>query len=385
MIKSMSRYLPSAFGPRLLASALAVLLTACQSALPRAQAAPVRAQQSAAGACVPRFPFKDGWLGGDGAYSVPLGGQTLWLFGDTFVGPNPTRAGAGMVGNSIGLSRCGPQGFEIDYFFGAPQTGKPGPFFPDSPHKFWPIHGFVHQDKLYVALEEIASAPGDPDNSFNFAVVGVTLAEIGRYSEPPARWQIRYLPLARSREAIPGVAIVKQDAYAYLLTVREDAAKKHPVLLTRLALNRLADPARALEYLGRGGWKPGLSGPDAVSLVDSAATEISLHYEAGRKQWVMVHTEPAFWSKGIVIRRAPAIEGPWDRAVTTEPLYQEMNPADPLFDKETFCYAAKAHPQFSTAAALTVTYACNSLNFAKLIQQPGLYYPVVRQVPWPER
>jgi hypothetical protein len=36
--------------------------------------------------CLPYFPDKDGWYGGDGAYSIALDKQrTLWLFGDTFV------------------------------------------------------------------------------------------------------------------------------------------------------------------------------------------------------------------------------------------------------------------------------------------------------------
>ena len=36
--------------------------------------------------CLPSFPDKDGWYGGDGAYSITLDKErTLWLFGDTFV------------------------------------------------------------------------------------------------------------------------------------------------------------------------------------------------------------------------------------------------------------------------------------------------------------
>ena len=97
----------------------------------------------------------------------------------------------------------------------------------------------------------------------------------------------------------------------------------------------------------------------------------------------MVHTDPAFWSKSVVIRRAKALTGPWNQAVTTLPLYSEMNPGDPLYDKDTFCYAAKAHPEFGDGSSLLVTYACNSLDFGKLIQQSGLYDPVARLLPLP--
>ena len=37
--------------------------------------------------CIPEFPFKDGWLGGDGDVSVPISKtKTLFIFSDTYVG-----------------------------------------------------------------------------------------------------------------------------------------------------------------------------------------------------------------------------------------------------------------------------------------------------------
>ena len=57
--------------------------------------------------CRPDFPYRDGWLGADAAYSVPLAdGRSLWLFGDTFVGAEGARdrSGSAMISNSIALS-----------------------------------------------------------------------------------------------------------------------------------------------------------------------------------------------------------------------------------------------------------------------------------------
>ena len=71
------------------------------------------AAAGAQAACLPSFPYKDGWLGGDAAYSVRLGdGRSLWLFGDTFVGkPGASdRKGAAMIANSVALSTCGVSG-----------------------------------------------------------------------------------------------------------------------------------------------------------------------------------------------------------------------------------------------------------------------------------
>ena len=44
------------------------------------------------GQCLPVFPDKDGWYGGDGAYSIKLNQErTLWLFGDTFASSEEGR------------------------------------------------------------------------------------------------------------------------------------------------------------------------------------------------------------------------------------------------------------------------------------------------------
>ena len=55
-------------------------------------------------ASAPYFPCQQGWLGADGAYSVPLGnGTSLWIFADTFVGPATATSGS----PSASASLCG--------------------------------------------------------------------------------------------------------------------------------------------------------------------------------------------------------------------------------------------------------------------------------------
>ena len=74
---------------RTLVLALWLVATGACAGLPKA------GDRSAA--CWPHFPYASGWLGGDGAYSIPLSPtRTLWLFGDTFIGADgqADRAGA---------------------------------------------------------------------------------------------------------------------------------------------------------------------------------------------------------------------------------------------------------------------------------------------------
>ena len=78
--------------------------------------------QSASAICLPRFPDKDGWYGGDGAYSIALDDRrVLWLFGDTFASDQEGRQDrVGMkvvLGTTLAISTCTADAqFQIQYF-----------------------------------------------------------------------------------------------------------------------------------------------------------------------------------------------------------------------------------------------------------------------------
>ncbi len=90
--------------------------------------------------CMPAFPYQDGWLGADSAYSVPLSErETLWLFGDTFVGEpgQPDRRGARFIHNSIARSHCDERGsWSIRYHWGQGLEG-PGDFLDRGDARTW--------------------------------------------------------------------------------------------------------------------------------------------------------------------------------------------------------------------------------------------------------
>ncbi len=91
---------------------------------------------------VPVFPYSQGWLGADDAYSIPLApGKSLWLFGDTFVGgPNTklrTQAKT-MVHNSIGISTCERgKNCKIRYYWRNPEAAMPRSFFDTGREDVW--------------------------------------------------------------------------------------------------------------------------------------------------------------------------------------------------------------------------------------------------------
>src|SRR5580704_7869805 len=72
------------------------------------------------------FYRTDGWIGGDGAYSVALSPRrTLWLFSDTWVGKirDGRRTDATIVNNTVGV-QAGPGG-RVTYTIARGPDGKP--------------------------------------------------------------------------------------------------------------------------------------------------------------------------------------------------------------------------------------------------------------------
>lgn len=332
--------------------------------------------------CEPSFPYKDGWLGGDAAYSIPLpDGRSLWLFGDSGVSSDPSETlrihGDELVRNSIGLSTCDSQGvWSIWYYWG--NQYKPGPkaFFDSRSEKYWywPGDGFTYKGSVYVALMKLRGKP-EP-GVFSFEYIGAHLAKITNLSAPPDEWEITYVDLFDGLKVLPGVTIVREGDYVYLFALFErDVHPPSPLILTRVPLDELSQPATHLEYWAKDKtWKAGLDPADALPVMEQGQSEMTVRYHADFGKWVAVSLEPKFLSNRIMVSTASALTGPWSNWQTVYEI-PEMNPASPGYDKDTWCYAVKEHIQFACGSKLLITYACNSFDFEKMVSNMNIYHP----------
>jgi hypothetical protein len=335
--------------------------------------------------CMPEFPFGHGWFGADGGYSIPLAtGRTLWLFGDSFVGTskNTNRSGTRMISSSIGISSCGSDGkFTIRYVWAGQGTRRPEAIFPAThDYKYWGMHGFAHGKDVYVALEMIRDRPDIP-GAFNWEAIGTRLARIRNVERPLAEWKIDYFDLYRGK-VFPGIWIIKESGYVYLFSPTDTGDSLHsPTFLTRFPEAALdAEPSQiTLDYLARDdSWKPvrptGIDFADAKRVMDDPFGAGSVWYEAQSKRWVAVGPDPAFRSNQAVIRTALAVSGPWSPPTV---IYRmpEADPKSRGWDKDTWCYAVMAHPEYERGGKILITYACNSFDFGKLVRNLAIYVP----------
>lgn len=329
---------------------------------------PVRLPQSQ---CLPSFPDRDGWYGGDGAYSIDLDQQrTLWLFGDTFASDKTglkDRIGMDVIlGTTLGVSACLPgQKFSIQYFL----KKKNGKFISSlgEDEWLWPQDPFIARGVLYIPLLVVRGLP-EAQAPFNFKIDGHKIARIRDFgADNPHQWTVDYLDwtgaIAPGIEALAATSVVHQDyVYFYPLYRHEkDPVRIHGNILARLPINRLDQPAGHFEYWNQDGrWQKTLN-PHGVQIIFSdGVSELSVRYHEEDHRWLAVYLSPANQGSRFLFSTAANLEGPWSQPSTRIASVAEVDPRSPLYDPNTFCYAGKEHRQFASGGNIVVTYVCNS-------------------------
>ena len=327
-----------------------------------------------------------GWQGGDAAYSIPLpDGRDVWIFGDTLYGAQREVNGNDprMVRNSLAVSTCIDGQWKIRYILRHDAKGKPLSFFsPGDPARwYWALDGFYANGDLWVTLLCLRQ-PATPEAAgVDFETCGSDLAQISGLSRDPEHWHVTVHPLVPDGvKAYPSATTVVHDGYAYLFASYENGTR--PLLVTRIALAGLNDPAAHLEYLGNDdAWHPGFDPAHAKEVMAQGSSELSIRYHPDLKKWVAVSFDPAAFSDRIILRTAPDLTGPWTDPHDAGTLYRvpEMQ-AGPKHDKNIFCYAGKEHPELEDPGDIVFTYVCNTFSPPELTSRPDIYLPqVIRQ------
>jgi hypothetical protein len=330
-----------------------------------------------------RFQNHDGWTGGDGAQSIPLGpDRTLWLFGDTWIGciDNGRRAASTMVNNSAAWQDLRDDRAPLRFFWGRGEDGKPAALLrPDSPGAwYWPGDGAVIHGRLYLFCKVLRRKEDAPPG-FQFDWVGNDLLRIDDPQAEPDRWRPVRLPMPESPDAPRlGVACVVDGEFLYaygLLPAKAVKPLQNPVLLARTPTAGLAaGTGPAWDYWSRGpsgqGWSARAA--EAVTLFPDGAAEFTVSRVRGIPGLVATYT-PLGLGGDVAVRHAPRPEGPWGPALK---IYR-----CPEAGQRLLLYAAKAHPELATAdSQLVITYCRNVGDLAEHVRRPDIYFPQAVEV-----
>ena len=360
------------------------------------------------------------WHGADAAYSVPLsGGRTLWLFGDTFVGPS--RAAGRMVHNSIAIQdRPDPTDATLTPIFGG-SAGEPTPFFPAEPGSWlWPMAGARTAAGLVVFFMRVRSARPDlptvldawrAEGSLHFFDVFDWTAALVRDPDLPVeQWQVQMLDTPPTvNRVMPGAGAVADGDYLYAYgwrdghELRPGRLRRRPryrgywkprlAFVLRWPVDRIGTGLHDPQWWCGDGWDTDAG--CAVPVIDSPATEFTVHRDPAGDGFVLV--EAAGWLRGVdgipwlralrVLKRYPstsrlltrlrlltvslsvrhgvAPEGPWSPPTRV---------FTPRIAADVIAYAGKGHPQLS-GADLVCTYAQIATKADRTLHDESLYYP----------
>ncbi len=319
------------------------------------------------------FRRDDGWLGTDDAYSVPLGkDRTLWLFGDTFLGPRATgRAAAGFVANSIAVqSGLDPSTASLDRW---PVDPGCGPMFASEIEGewLWPLDGIRLGAAVLVFLMRVRSSRPDLPSSTDaweaegslsfFEVVGTTARLVADPDLPPAQWRPVPVEMPDAGGAALGTALLLDGDHVLAWAQRAGYARLARWAAASAAVGDIANPQW---WCGEDGWRPDVA--DAVPVLDAVPTEFTVHRHDAATLVLTQVGDPV--GRGVLeIRSAPYPEGPWSAPVE---IYRPPEIGRP----DTITYAGKAHPELA-GGGLVVTYASIRLTRAATLADESVYVP----------
>jgi len=353
-----------------------------------------------ANCCTPNFPLKDGWLGGDAIYSVPISKiKSVWFFGDSFVGKNnlTDRNKSNFIANSVAVSTCNNNLWNIKYYW--KKNNFPGTdsamFNPkirkqEREYKYWPKDGFFHNNKLYVLFDRIGYRP--ELGIMGFESIGTVMITIENPDQYPTKWIYSIKTFTEGKEISPGISIVKKSKYVYFFTNLTDdenypSHKNRPVILLRLALNNLHSPSNNLQILTNSDNNKWITGSDWKSgkiIMEKGTTEMSVRFHPDKNLYVAVMNQPDFFTKNIISKSSRKISGPW---INDQNIYSfnEMNENYENYSENVFCYASKEHIQFKKffPGKSVISYACNSLASNDIMNNNDLYRPIIKIIDIP--
>jgi len=224
-------------------------------------------------------------LSQDAAYSVDLGGSTLWLFGDTFFGTYGTDKKPkfqGAIHNSSGISvgKNLESGFKLDYR-SQDENGKVSYYFRNSDAedpkklKLWPSAGLKIKKKFYLYYSHVEVFG---TGSWDFIHVGQGLAVGKNPRNSPMRIKSgSSTVLWKKNEPRMGISIVEKNEWIYVYGRFE--FKPHKFIVARVKGHNIEDPKKYRFFSSNAGktkWVDNLEG--ASSLFNNGPPEATVSF-----------------------------------------------------------------------------------------------------------
>jgi sialate O-acetylesterase len=312
----------------------------------------------------------NGWLGSDDGESIVLSkDESLWLFGDTFIGPlrNGVRvAGAPMIHSTIAIQDRTKRPPDCLKFYWKENHGRPESFFPHQAGTpgdyYWVTKGVLLKGELFLFAWCISG--GEAQGLFGWKEAGSALIRVPNPLEPPVQWVQKVFPLKLAPGTSFHSALLVQPPYVYLYGI----VQPRQTALARIRIGDLiaGKLTEAYEY-----WVNGTQGPhwgkeatNCVPQFQPVNSECTVHYEPAWKLYTCFTYD--IMSPELFLTTSRSVTGPWSkpRPIYTVPEYKR-------FSFPIMAYAVRQHPELSTRPGeIILTYATNIPNSERELFTP---------------
>lgn len=319
-----------------------------------------------------------GVTGVDCGYSLPIGGHTLWFFGDVFLA-SPDAPIKRWLGNVSNCALIVPSGSGVSplkhySFVTDPRTKLARQVIPlhagegDST-RLWPAGGWYNSSRrqafLYYSKNEITGF-----GPFGFKTIGHGLA-LAETTDPKNLLFSRLISGANHdiwwREdsgPLFGCAVVSgtPGSYLYIAGVEERGGKKVGKM-ARVRKSQITN-LMAYEYFtnsaGSPGWSPRLSDAVDVAGLSDFPNELSIAYNSHLGGYLAVHS--VLISERIRLSLAKNPWGPYKPLCEISALHRALENA--------FCYAGKEHHELAeqNGKILYITYVDSERYWLQLLK-----------------
>ncbi len=322
-----------------------------------------------------------GVSGVDAGYSLPIGKETLWLFGDVFLlhPSDPQKRYVGSVSNTALVTSARTiAGLRRYRFLTDPATGLARQVIPNLPGegnetRLWPGGGWYDAQarKVYLYWARIRTTGGGGPFDFRLEGHGLAAANASKPDEisferlKTDAGDELWWPYADGK-AVYGAAVVRgpeaRPSHLYIVGVLERDGRKIGKMV-RVPTSSIAHSG-AYEYFSGSPdhptWSPDPSTAADIEGLADFPSELSVAYNRCLGGYLAVH------SVGITDRiRLSLADNPWG------PYRQiaEIGSPHRAFEK-AFCYAGKEHPELAeqNGKVICVTYVDSQRYWLQMLR-----------------
>ena len=310
-------------------------------------------------------------LGRDGGFSGVFAGNSVWVYGDTFLA-DPNAEGQTLISDSWGWTTDlnagkGITGFQdredvagaptmllsfsaTEQAFNTAHQGNPCQQQPCGARwALWPgaVVADTARNRALVFYQLVSAQPGN----FNFAAVGYSVAIWQNFAGQPQRPTINPgtehpdLLFGQDDPSFGTAAFAEGDTlYAYGC---DSSNLDVPCVLGRVGLANVLDVSAWSFYAGNGNWSSKLS--DAATVMH-AAPIMNVSWNTYLQAYVAVYNAP--FSQHVMMRTSANPEGPWSQEIRA---FDALPPAS----GGSSVHDAQAHPEYNGngGQVMYVTYS----------------------------